>query len=168
MTTGNPGPDGDDAPTVPEQGLLLRLVHDQRLAFAVVGGLNTVIGFVAFALFSRWTSAWGGDVAVLLAQAVAIPIGFTMHRRFVFKVTGHVARDLGRFVMVNLIPITVNLVVLPVLTKGFGWPVLWSQVGFTLSWVVSSFFLHRSFSFHRSEADQLAAGAHPKPPRRAT
>ena len=84
----------------------------------MVGGLNTIIGFIGFALFSHWTDAWGGDVAVLLSQAVAIPIGFTMHRRFVFRVTGHVLRDFGRFVLVNLIPITVNLVVLPVLTKG--------------------------------------------------
>ena len=142
-----------------EPGPLLRLIRDQRLAFAVVGGLNTLISFVAFVLFSRVTEAWGGDVALLFAQGLTIPIAFALHRRFVFKVTGHVLRDFGRFVLVNLIPITVNLAVLPVLTKGFGWPLLPSQIAFTVLWVVSSYFLHRAFSFRRTATETGSAPA---------
>ena len=150
-----PAPD----PHVREQpGPVLRIIGDQRLAFAVVGGFNTLVSFVAFALFSRLTDLWGGDLAVLDAQLVTIPVAFALHRRFVFRVTGHVLRDFGRFVLVNLIPITVNLAVLPVLTTVFGWPVLLSQVGFTLAWVASSYFLHRGFSFRRSAQERSAEG----------
>lgn len=142
--------------TTEAPGPLLRLVHDQRLAFVLVGGLNTLLSFAAFVLFSRITSLWGGDLAVLGAQLIAIPVAFVLHRTFVFRVTGHVLRDLGRFVLVNAIPITVNLAVLPVLTTVLGWPVLLSQIGFTLVWVISSYFLHRGFSFRRTTAEKEA------------
>ncbi len=143
-------------PTVgktPEAGLLLRLIGDQRVAFLLVGGLNTLISMVAFLVISRFVDLWGGDAAVLGAQLVAIPCAFVLHRRFVFRVSGHVLRDLGRFALVNVIPVTVNLVVLPILTKGFGVPLLPAQAGFTLFWVIGSFFLHRGFSFKRTAAD---------------
>lgn len=127
----------------------MRMVRDQRIAFLLVGGLNTVISLIAFAVFSRFLRIWAGDLALLAAQCVAIPIAFGMHRRFVFRVTGHLWRDFGRFTLVNVIPITVNLLVLPILTKGLGWPLLVSQTAFTAVWVLCSFFLHRGFSFSR-------------------
>ncbi len=142
--------------SIPEAGVLLRLIRDQRVAFLLVGGLNTVISLVAFLVLSQFVHLWGGDVAVLGAQLIAIPCAFVLHRRFVFRVTGHVVRDLGRFALVNVIPVSVNLIVLPILTKGFGVPLLLAQFSFTIVWVIGSFFLHRGFSFRRTAADQAA------------
>ncbi len=146
----------DDPP-----GPLLRLIRDQRIAFLLVGGLNTAVGLVGFVLFSRFIHLWGGDGAVLAAQAIAIPFAFVLHRRFVFKVTGHVLRDFSRFVLVNVIPVSVNLAVLPVLTKVFGWHELPAQLAFTVVWVLASFFIHRGFSFRRGAADQAEAVGDP-------
>ncbi|MDQ6658863.1 MAG: GtrA family protein [Actinomycetota bacterium] len=137
-----------------ESGLLLRLISDQRIAFLLVGILNTAISLAAFWMLSRFIHIWGGDAAVLGAQLIAIPCAFILHRRFVFRVVGQVLRDLGRFALVNVIPVGVNLVVLPVLTEGFTVPVLVAQVGFTVVWVIASYFLHRGFSFRRTGADQ--------------
>ena len=162
MTQPFAGPaDGDGGPALPAvlPGRFSRVVRDQRFAFLVVGGLNTGVSFLAFLGFSRITSAWGGDAAVLAAQLVAIPVAFVLHRRLVFRVHGHVLRDLGRFALVNAIPVTVNLAVLPILSKVFHLPIVPAQLLFTLIWVVSSFFLHRGFSFRRSAGDQLGATA---------
>jgi putative flippase GtrA len=123
------------------------------VAFLLVGAVNTAVGLLAFAVFSQFLHVWGGDGAVLAAQLIAIPSAFALHRRFVFKVHGHLLRDLGRFVLVNVIPITVNLAVLPVLTSGFGFPVVPAQVAFTMVWVLASYFLHRGFSFRRTASD---------------
>jgi putative flippase GtrA len=146
---------------VVESGLLLRLIRDQRIAFLLVGVLNTVISLAAFSVLSQFVHTWGGDAAVLGAQLVAIPCAFILHRRFVFRVSGHILRDLRRFALVNVIPISVNLAVLPVLTKGFGVPVLIAQVSFTIVWVIGSYLLHRSFSFRRTAADVSNALATP-------
>lgn len=151
---------GNAPPTGPaaRPGPLLRAVRDQRVAFVLVGGLNTAVGYGAFLLFRGMGHLWGGDAAVLAAQAVAIPIAFVLHRRFVFRVTGRVLPDLGRFLLVAAIPIGVNLAVLPVLTTVFRWPVLLAQLIFTVAWVLASFFLHRGFSFRRGAAEVTGSG----------
>lgn len=151
-----------DPPSVrssPEPGRWVSFARDQRIAFLLVGGVNTTISLVVFAIFSRFLIIWGGDLALVVAQGVAIPIAFLLHRRFVFRVTGHLLRDFGRFVLVNVIPIGVNLAVLPVLTSVFHWPVLLSQVGFTAVWVLSSYFLHRNYSFHRPADERMLPDA---------
>lgn len=144
-----PRPSADQAA---ESGLLLRVIRNQRIAFLLVGALNTAISLCAFLVLSRYVHLWGGDAAVIAAQLVAIPCAFVLHRKFVFRVRGHVLRDLGRFALVNVIPVSANLVVLPVLTAGLGVPVLVAQFGFTIVWVMGSYFLHRSFSFRRTIA----------------
>ena len=47
-----------------------------------------------------------------------------LYRRFVFRVRGHVWRDLGRFELVNLGALAVNAALLPVFVEVFGFPVL--------------------------------------------
>ncbi|MET3806922.1 putative flippase GtrA [Nakamurella sp. UYEF19] len=179
--SGRPLPSGSPEPSLPEvpkpsaeesdsPGPLLRLIRDQRVAFLIVGGLNTAVGLAGFVFFNSFIHLWGGDVAVLLAQCIAIPFAFVLHRRFVFRVSGHVLRDFSRFVLVNVIPVSVNLAVLPILTKVFGWKELPAQLAFTVVWVVCSYFLHRGFSFRRTESDGVPApdqtdhrASHPAP-----
>lgn len=167
--TATPHPDSPSVPASPVlEGAASRLprwARDQRIAFLLVGGLNTTISLVVFAIVSRFLTVWAGDLALLVTQVVGIPIAFALHRSFVFRVTGHLVRDFGRFLLVNAIPITVNLAVLPVLTSIFHWPVLISQISFTAAWVVSSYFLHRNYSFRRSAHERTlpttsATGGH--------
>jgi putative flippase GtrA len=72
----------------------------------------------------------------------------------VFRVTGHVLRDLARFELVNLSTLSFNFIALPVLVEVFGWPVLLSQLIITGATVVYTWFAHRGFSFHRSRAER--------------
>ncbi|WP_253848938.1 GtrA family protein [Mycobacterium asiaticum] len=139
--TGSPGP-------------LFRLVRDQRVAFLIVGGLNTAIGAVWFMLF-LWLlprGAAGYMSALLCAHVAAVLCAFVLYRRFVFVVTGHVLRDLARFELVNLTVLGFNLAALPFLVEGLGWPVLPSQFAIAGATVVFSWFAHRGFSFRRSPA----------------
>ena len=60
------GRGGPDAAVPTDQGWLLRRVRDQRLAFLLVGGVNTVFGFLVFIGFDRLYAAlapeWGSVV----------------------------------------------------------------------------------------------------------
>lgn len=136
-------------------GPLFRLVRDQRVAFLLVGGMNTAIGtlwFVLFLwLFPRGTVGYLG--ALLCAYSSAVLCAFVLYRRFVFRVTGHVFRDLFRFALVNLSTLGFNFVTLPLLVEVLGWPVLLSQFAITGVTVVYSWFAHRGFSFRRSPAE---------------
>ena len=152
---------GDDAQIRPPAkmtgvpGPLFRLIRDQRVAFLIVGGMNTVIGTLWF-IFFLWLfphGATGYLGALACAHIAAVLCAFVLYRRFVFRVTGHVLRDLARFELVNLSTLSFNFIALPVLVEVFGWPVLLSQLIITGATVVYTWFAHRGFSFHRSPAE---------------
>ncbi len=142
------------------KGPLLRLVRDQRIAFLIVGGMNTLIGAAWFILFQFLIQARFGYMTVLLcAHIAAVLCAFVLYRYFVFRVRGHVWRDLMRFEMVNLTSLAVNAVALPLLVELLHWPVLFSQLMITGITMLVSFFGHRGFSFHRSASDHAKTEA---------
>jgi putative flippase GtrA len=136
-------------------GPLFRLVRDQRVAFLIVGGMNTVIGTGWFVLF-LWLLPHGRAsylVALACAHVASVLSAFVLYRRFVFVVTGHVLRDLARFELVSLSTLGFNFAALPLLVEIFGWPPLPSQLVITGTVVAYLWFAHRGFSFHRSPAE---------------
>lgn len=135
-------------------GPLLRLVRDQRIAFLIVGGINTATGTGWFVVFFR---LFGGVIgylgALVFAHIASVLCGFVLYRRFVFRVTGHVLRDLARFELVNLSVLFFNAATLPVLVEVLGWPVLLSQFAIVVVAVLYNWFAHRGFSFHRKRSE---------------
>ena len=116
----------------------------------MVGGFNTVVGLVAFAVFERWL---GGTIhylgALVLAYAVGICFGFVLHRRFVFRVAGGWLVDLIRFIGVQAVALALNASILPLMVEVVGLPVLPAQVLTLAIVVVSSYFGHALVSFRR-------------------
>ena len=146
-------------------GVLLRLLRDQRVAFLIIGGINTVIGFGLFVLFvvtfghavdRAIGPILGSLVALACAHVVGVLIAFVLHRRFVFRVRGHVWRDLARFESVYLVAIAVNAIALPALV-GVGAPRIPSQAAIVIVTTVISYVGHRFFSFRRPKDVDLAA-----------
>jgi putative flippase GtrA len=142
-------------------GPLIRLVRDQRVAFLVVGAINTVIGFAIFIACSesvghfvdhRFGKVAGSVVTVVITHVGSVLSAFVMHRRFVFHVRGHVLRDLVRFWSVYLAAGAINIVALPVLVE-FGLHRIPAQVIIVASNTLLSYFGHRHFSFRRAAAD---------------
>ncbi len=134
-------------------GPLLRVVRDQRVAFLIIGAMNTAIGTAWFVLF-LWVIGEAAYLIVLLCAHIATVLcSFVLYRTFVFKVTGHVLRDLARFETVNLAAVGINLALLPLFVEVFGWPVLPSQLVILGVYVLMSWFGHRGFSFRRTPAE---------------
>ncbi len=141
----------EDAPTAPD-GPLLRIIKDRRVAFLIVGGINTVVGFGWFVLFEVTIGRlWGYMAALVFAHVAAVLCAFVLHRRFVFRVTGHVWRDLVRFEMVNLASLGINLVLLPILVEFTPLPPIAAQALIVFVTTIVSYVGHRYFSFHRKE-----------------
>jgi putative flippase GtrA len=148
-------------------GPLIRLVHDQRVAFLVVGGINTVVGFGIFVACSetvghfvdrRFGMVAGSLVTLGISHLLGVLFAFVMHRRFVFRVRGHVLRDLVRFESVYLTTFGINAVALPVLVE-LGLHRIPAQAIIWVPAVLLSYFGHRHFSFRRSVADAHTADA---------
>lgn len=142
-------------------GPLMRLVKDQRVAFLLVGAINTIVGFAVFVVCSetvghfvdeRFGKVAGSLVTVAITQVLNPLFAFAMHRRFVFRVRGHVLRDLVRFESVYLTALGISIVALPVLV-GLGMNRILAGAIIMASTIVLSYLGHRHFSFRRSAAD---------------
>ncbi|MCU1538523.1 MAG: hypothetical protein JWP82_2874 [Humibacillus sp.] len=138
-----------------EDGVLLRLIKDRRVAFLFVGALNTAIGTIWFALFDWWLGArWNGYghyPALVITYAVSILCAFVLYRKIVFKVHGNVWRDLRRFATVYLSSFAVNLVLLWVMIHVFHWHPFLSQCLITFVTTIFSWVGHNRYSFKRAD-----------------
>ncbi len=141
-----------------QPGPLLRIVRDQRVAFLLVGGFNTAVGFALFVFFDFTVGRAVDDsvnriagslVTLACAHVVAVLVAFVMYRRFVFIVRGHVWRDLVRFQAVYLVSTGINAVVLPILVE-LGVDRILAQLMILIVTVVISYLGHKYFSFRRS------------------
>lgn len=142
-------------------GPLIRLVRDQRVAFLVVGVINTVIAIAIFVacsqsagqLVDRRFGKVAGSLATLgIAHLLSVLSAFVMHRRFVFRVRGHVLRDLVRFESVYLTGAAINFVALPLLVE-LGMGRIPAQLGIMGFGTALTYFGHRHFSFRRRAPD---------------
>ncbi|WP_233548777.1 GtrA family protein [Clavibacter lycopersici] len=148
------------------------LLDDRRVRFLLVGGFNTVFAFALFAALEATAGRAlddagqpiaGSLVPLLGSYAVAILAAFALYRRLVFRVRGHVLRDLGRFVSVYLVSITLNAVLLPVLVA-VGVPRLGAQALLVVVITVISYVGHGRFSFRRPTPGEGEPGGDPVHP----
>ncbi|MFS4507176.1 GtrA family protein [Clavibacter sp. Sh2141] len=146
------GTDGVEAPReeAPAPGILLRLIKDERVAFLLVGGFNTVLGTAWFALFYL---LWGHEIpyplVLVIAWAVQLPIAFTLHRKLVFKVSGNLVPDFSRYTLVNLMPLFANMLLLPLVVETTPLEPIVAQVLVTIVITVATYTGHKFFSFRR-------------------
>jgi len=124
--------------------------REQGLRFLIVGAFNTAFGFLLFALMLHLA----GDrvhylVVLVVAMVIAVLVAFAAYRTFVFRVRGHVLRDLGRFSLVYVGVLAANVIALPLLVEVAGLAVLTAQAIVVVGTVITNFLLHRSFSFRR-------------------
>ena len=139
-----------EAPVLRKPGILLRVIRDERIAFLLVGGFNTVLGTAWFALlYLLWGHAIPYPAVLVIAWLVQLPISFTLHRKAVFKVTGNVGRDFARYTLVNLTPLFANMVLLPLVVETSGLEPIVSQILVTIVITVATYIGHKKFSFRR-------------------
>ena len=142
-------------------GPLLRLLRDQRVAFLVVGVINTAVGFGIFVVCSlsvghlvdqRFGKVTGTLVTIAVSHVLGALFAFVMHRRFVFQVRGHVLRDLARLESVFLVGLGITAVALPTLVE-LGMDRIPAQAIIVGCSTLLSYFGHRHFSFRRGRVD---------------
>lgn len=143
---------------VGSRGPLLDLVKNDKIAFVIVGAANTAIGFMWFILFELTVGQVAGYmVSLVLAHVAAVLCAFVLYRTLVFRVTGHVLRDLLRFELVYLSALAVNAVLLPISVEVVGIPPIPSQLLIVFVTAVMSYVGHKYFSFRRPQSQ--AGGA---------
>lgn len=132
------------------RGPLLDLVKNDKVAFVIVGAANTVIGALWFVAFQLTVGSIAGYmVSLVLAHLASVLCAFVLYRWLVFRVRGHVLRDLIRFEMVYLGALGVNAVLLPLLVEVVGIAPIPAQFTIVFVTAVLSYLGHKHFSFRR-------------------
>ncbi|OBK43299.1 GtrA family protein [Mycobacterium kubicae] len=140
-------------------GPLIRLIRDQRVAFLAVGVINTFVGFAFFIIASntaghvtdqRFGKLAGSLTTLAIAHVLGVLFAFVMHRYFVFRVRGHVVRDIVRFESVYLTGLLINAVTLPALVE-VGLHRIPAQALILAASTVLSYFGHKHFTFRRND-----------------
>lgn len=138
----------------------MKVIKDQRVAFLLVGGANTAFStglFIALALAFPQAPSF---VLLTVSWTVSLIAVFFVYRKLVFRVKGHVWLDLGRFALVNLTSLLINVSLLSLFADILGLPRIPTQLAITFLSVVISYFGHRHFSFRRKHSrDPLPTAA---------
>ena len=130
-------------------GPLMKIVKDQRVAFLLVGGANTAFStglFIALALAFPHAPSF---ILLSVSWTVSLIAVFFVYRKLVFRVKGHFWLDLGRFALVNLTSLLINIGLLSLFADLLHFPKIPTQLAITALSVIVSYFGHRHFSFRR-------------------
>lgn len=130
-------------------GPLMKIVKDQRVAFLLVGGANTAFSTGLFIVLALAFERAPSFILLSVSWLVSLVAVFFAYRRLVFRVSGHFWLDLGRFALVNLASLLVNVVLLSFFADFLSFPRIPTQLAITALSVIISYFGHRYFSFRR-------------------
>ncbi|MFF1382714.1 GtrA family protein [Arthrobacter sp. NPDC058288] len=140
-------------------GPLMKIVKDQRVAFLLVGGANTAFSTGLFIVLALAFPQAPSFILLSASWTISLIAVFFVYRKLVFRVKGHVWLDLGRFALVNLTSLLVNIGLLSVFADLLHFPRIPTQLAITLLSVIISYFGHRHFSFRRKHSPEQAETA---------
>ena len=131
--------------------LVLRIVsiHEKKLRFVIVGGINTVVGLSAYPLLFIALSPIGfGYIQILfISQIPCITFSFVTNKYFVFKTKGNLKKEYIKFSVFYMLIFIINLIFLPILVEILRINPIISQTLFVALIMVTSFFWHNLITF---------------------
>jgi putative flippase GtrA len=144
-----------DAPRFSPVALVRRLLGDERVRFILIGGVNTVVGYLFFVVVHLTLGDVIGDLLTLyVAYVPATLVAFVLHRHVTYRRTGtgNVVIDFFRFQSVYLVSLLINSVALVLLVELAHVPTLIAQALIVVVTTLVSYFGHKFFSFRRPAA----------------
>src|SRR4051812_39336022 len=122
--------------------------RSRRLRFVAVGIWNTGFAYGAWATLQILLGDRLHYLAILiLVWPIAVLNAYACHRRFVFRSSGVVRKELPRFSLVYVATLAASLILLPILLGLLPFNIYVIQGAFTVVVVALSYLAHRSFSF---------------------
>jgi glycosyltransferase involved in cell wall biosynthesis len=122
----------------------------QRLLYLVVGGWNTLFGYLAFAgLYFLLHSTLGYAPVFVISYAISMLNAYWGYKLVVFRTPGKFRHEFPRFAIVYVVALGVNLIVFPWLTRTLGLNPYLSQAIFTLALVICTYIVNKRFTFRQ-------------------
>ena len=131
----------------------------EQILYLVVGGWNTLFGYLIWALFQYLLHDYIYYLVILvIAWVPAVLNAYLCYRHFVFRSKGSVWRELPRFSLVYVVTLCISLIGLPILLRLLPFSIYVTQALFMAVMVVLSYLSHKYFSFKGGRAKPIPAG----------
>jgi putative flippase GtrA len=128
--------------------------QNDRVRYILIGLYNTVFGYSVFALiWLLWGKLLHYLIILLLSHIFSVINAFFGYRILVFRKKGDLWLDFLRFNLVYIGAFVFNILALPVLVEGFNMHPLFAQALLVIVTVISSYLLHKRFSFKLSKSE---------------
>lgn len=130
--------------------MLLRLIHDRRLRYLLVGGWNTGFGYLISIVLYQWLAHRLHIVLIgIIANIINISMSFLTYKIFVFRTRGNGLYEYLRCYVVYGAGAIIGIVALWLLVDGLRFP-FWIAQGIVVAvTVVVSYFGHLLFTFRK-------------------
>lgn len=120
----------------------------EQVMYLIVGGWNTLFGYLIWALLQYLLHAYINYLVILvIAWFPSVANAYFGYRWFVFRSKGSVLRELPRFSLVYVGTLIMGLVALPILLRILPFSIYVTQALYTAVMVVVSYLSHKYFSF---------------------
>jgi putative flippase GtrA len=131
----------------------------EQVLYLVVGGWNTVFGYVVWATLQYLLGSYINYlVIVVMSWPIAVMNAYLGYRYIVFRSRGPILRELPRFSTVYLAGLLANLVVLPIALHVLPFSIYVIQALFTVGLIVASYLSHKYYSFGGSRRRDVVDG----------
>jgi len=131
----------------------------EQILYLVVGGWNTLFGYLVWALLQYLLHDYIYYLAILvIAWFPAVLNAYLCYRHFVFRSKGSVWRELPRFSLVYVGTLCVGLIGLPILLRLLPFSIYVTQALLTAAMVIFSYLAHKYFSFKGGRRPPTVAG----------
>jgi putative flippase GtrA len=136
--------------------IVYRLLFDEELhrqvRYLLVGGWNTLFGYLSFAFF-YWLLAenmgQSSATALVVSYIPAILNAYFGYRLFVFRSRNKFIKEFPRFSIVYVVALGINILVFPWLMNTLRLNPYVSQALFTVALVIGTYIVNRTFSFRQ-------------------
>jgi putative flippase GtrA len=96
--------------------ILRKLIDSRFLVFLLVGGFNTLFGYILFALFFK-VGQLHYTLALMLAYAVGVFLSYATHKRFTFQQAKNQGKSLAKYVSSYAVIFILNSLFLSLLVE---------------------------------------------------
>ncbi len=122
--------------------------NEEKVRYLIVGGWNTVFGYLSFAiLYYTLSHIIHYTVLLVISYIISISNAYFCYKFFVFRTKGNYLREYMRFYLIYGFAFIISLFMLPIAVEVLKWHPLVAFAVITLFTVIISYLGHKNYSF---------------------
>lgn len=130
----------------------MKFLKNEKIRYLLVGGYNTVFGYILFVLLLILLKDRVHYLIVLVvSHVISVANAYLAYKFLVFKTQGHWLHEFVKVNMVYLGVLAINLVALPAMVELLAIKPAIGQAWFVTITVIVSYLGHKHFSFKTPE-----------------